>query len=105
MEHVQKRFPILAPLAQMFLAIPATSAPSERMWNRGAGVITAKRNRLAAEITSCTMFLKENVEILRKHYEEVVKGVKDPVPLYLPELVEAKETKVDVGADVFDVIF
>ena len=104
-EHVQKRFPILAPLAQMFLAIPATSAPSERMWNRGASVLTAKRNRLAAEVTSSTMFLKENVEILRKHYEEVVKGVKGPVPLYLHELVEAKETKVDVGGNVFDVIF
>ena len=104
-EHVQKMFPILAPLAQMFLAIPATSAPSERMWNRGASVLTAKRNRFAAEVTSSTMFLKENVDILRKHYEEVVKGVKDPVPLYLPELVEAKETKVDVGGNVFDVIF
>ena len=105
MEHVQKRFPILAQVSNIFLAIPATSAPSERMWSRGAGVLTAKRNRLAAEITSSTMFLKENMEILRKHYKEVVKGVKDPVPLYLPELVQADETKVDVGGDLFDVTF
>ena len=69
-----EKFPILAQLAKHFLAIPATSAPSERTWSRSAGVTTAKRSRLDASVTSGTTFVKENEDILRKHYERVVSG-------------------------------
>jgi hypothetical protein len=31
------------------------------------------------------MGVAENAEVLGKHYKEVVKEVKDPTPLYLPE--------------------
>ena len=105
MVHVRKRFPILSQLAEVFLSIPATSAPSERMWSRSSGVLTAKRSRLTPEVTSSTMFLKENMEIVRKHYTKAVKGVKDPVPLYLPNVVQSNETKVDVGEDLFGLSF
>ena len=56
-----------------FLAIPATSVPSERTWSRDAEVLTAKRAMFLSEVASGTMFLKENVEVARKHYQTVVK--------------------------------
>ena len=31
------------------------------------------------------MCVTENDEVLRKHYEKIVKTVNDPTPLYLPE--------------------
>ena len=64
----QKRYSILSQLAMSFLAIPATSAPSERMWSRGTGVLTTKRAMLLSEVISGTMFLKENMEVARKYY-------------------------------------
>ena len=48
------------------------------------------------------MFVAENAEVLRKHYNKVVKGVKDPTPLYLPEAgKKASAADVDVGQDLF----
>ena len=51
-----------------FLTIPATSAPSERVWSQSANVITTKRARLDETIASGIMFVKENVRVLSKHY-------------------------------------
>jgi len=101
------KFPILAQSAKHFLAIPATSAPSERIWSRSAGVATAKRSRLDASVTSGTMFVKENEEILRKHYKRVVSGASGSLsaPLYLPVDVEKSKEEVDVGQDLFDLKF
>ncbi len=38
------RFKNLDRLAVKYLAIPATSAPSERIWSRAAKVLTVKQN-------------------------------------------------------------
>ena len=46
------RFKNLERLAVKYLAIPATAAPSERIWSRAARVLTVKRNRMSEEITS-----------------------------------------------------
>lgn len=43
------------------------------------------------------MFVAEKTVLPRKHYEDVVKGVKNLTPLYLPEAKkEANITDVDV---------
>ncbi len=46
------RFKNFESLAVKYLAIPATSAPSERIWSRAARVLTVKRNRMSEEVNS-----------------------------------------------------
>ena len=55
------------------LAIPATSAPSERIWSRAARVLTVKRNRMSEEVTSAMMYCRENRELLHKYYAEIAR--------------------------------
>jgi hypothetical protein len=43
----QYQYPILATIARDHLAIPATSAESERVFSVGGDIVTTKRNRLA----------------------------------------------------------
>jgi hypothetical protein len=45
----QYDFPILAAMARDYLAIPATSAPSECVFSTGGDIITKKRNRLSPD--------------------------------------------------------
>ncbi|KFZ23264.1 hypothetical protein V502_02249 [Pseudogymnoascus sp. VKM F-4520 (FW-2644)] len=42
----QYQYPIIAQIARDYLAIPATSAASERVFSQGADIVTKKRNRL-----------------------------------------------------------
>ena len=98
------KFSVLGRLAQVFLAIPATSAPSERIWSRTSGVLTTLRNRLAPELATGTMFMKENFELVRKHWEAVTKGEQNPPLLFLPPFVE-KNKEEDVGQDLFELLF
>ena len=57
---------------------------------------------LKANVTSATMFVAENAEVLRKHYEQIVETVDDPVPLYLPKAgKQALAATLDVGQDLF----
>ena len=104
MEHMEERepFTILSQMAKAFLAIPATSAFSERMWSRSVNILSAKTARLKANVTSATMFVAENTEVLRKHYEQIVETDDNPVPLYLPEAwKQASAATLDVGQDLF----
>ena len=43
----QYQYLIVARIARDYLAIPATSAPSERVFSNGADILTKKRNRLS----------------------------------------------------------
>jgi hypothetical protein len=45
-------YPILAKLAIEYLAIPATSAPSERIWSRLANMLSIRRSLMNPEIAS-----------------------------------------------------
>ena len=70
--------------------------------SRSAGVATAKRSRLDTIVTSSTMFVKENEEILRKHYKVVVIRAIGPLlaPLYLLADVEESKEDIDVRQDL-----
>ena len=102
------RFELLAQLAVVYLAIPATSAPSERIWSRAARILTCKRAHLKPEITQSMMFVKENAHLVRKYYTEIApayrsRELKHLVPFeleFLPEILDiddGKEGKMDVG--------
>ena len=98
----QGLYPVLAALAKVFLTIPATSAPSERVWSQSANVITTKRARLDETIASGIMFVKENVRVLRKHYTLLTKNDKNALPLAQSGIpVPDDELVMDVGQDLF----
>jgi len=100
-------------LAVKYLAIPATSAPSERIWSRAARVLTAKRNKLSEEVSSAIMYCKENRELLHKYYAEIAKERMHPDDHHLIERHKAllptfeherdAESNIDVGVDVEEV--
>ena len=53
--------PLLASLAKRILAIPASSAKSERVFSTGGNIVTAKRNRLAPKNVENLIKIKENM--------------------------------------------
>lgn len=56
-------FPTLSLMARDFLAIPATSAPSERVFSTCGLIITKKRNRMAPELLDALVCLQQWNEI------------------------------------------
>lgn len=54
------QFPNLASLARHYLAIPATSVPSEQVFSLAGGIVTAKRARLKSKNTEMLVFCKRN---------------------------------------------
>ena len=54
----QQEYPNLAVLARKFLAFPATSVPSERLFSDAGNVLTSKRNRLDPSMVHDILFLK-----------------------------------------------
>jgi hypothetical protein len=63
----------LARLAHLYLAVPATSAPSERIWSRALRVLTLKRTNLKAKVSQRMMFIMENLIGLHKYYRSLAK--------------------------------
>ena len=70
------RFPVLSKLARMWLAIPATSAPSERIFSLAGRVLTKERNRLGNVKASKIMFVNSVLVKKQKAYDEHVKMLK-----------------------------
>ena len=66
------KYPYVANLAHKYLAIPATSAPSERIWSRAARILSLRRARLKDDLVGRMMLIKENSKFLHKHYSELV---------------------------------
>ena len=57
-------------LAQKYLQIPATSAPSERFFSQGALIISKQRNRLSKETFEAIISLKSWGFFIEKEREE-----------------------------------
>lgn len=54
----QSEYPIMAQIAWDYLAIPATSAPSERVFSQGSDLLSKKRNRMAPDTLKYQLCLK-----------------------------------------------
>ena len=68
------RFPTLAKVARIYLAIPATSAPSERIFSKAKLVIDDLRSRLDPADASMMIFMKPN---LKDHEKRMAKDEED----------------------------
>jgi hypothetical protein len=62
------KYPYVANIACKYLAIPATSAPSEQVWSRLKKIISLRHAHLSDDLVGCMMFVKENLVFLHKHY-------------------------------------
>ena len=78
------KFPILATLANRYLAIPATSASSERLWSIASQIITKTRTQLEGHVVADLIFLKENGHLLQKH-APAIEGRERMLPTVYPE--------------------
>ena len=69
----QALYPTLAELARIYLAIMATSAPSERIFNMAGQLILAQRASLGGEMAGKILFVKEHWDWYEKevNYDEI----------------------------------
>lgn len=58
-------FPVMAKLARKYLAIPATSVASERIFSYTGGIITDKRNRLSDDVVSDIIYCNYATKCLK----------------------------------------
>lgn len=56
----EKRFPNLATVAKKYLAIPATSSASERVFSTGGNIVSPQRSRLNPDKVNMLIFLSHN---------------------------------------------
>jgi hypothetical protein len=59
-------WPIISLMAEKFLAVPASSAPCERLFSDAGLLFTTKRARLTDEHAEQQLFLHENWELLQE---------------------------------------
>ena len=63
-------FKSLSILARKFLAVPATSAPSERVFSGASLVITDCRNHLSSEMAGQLLYVSKNIDWYEEQLEE-----------------------------------
>ncbi len=66
-----QQFPLLSKLAIRYLCIPATSAPSERVFSTAGLTIAKERSRLDSATANELVFLHETVPALRRYKESI----------------------------------
>ncbi len=64
----KSKYLILAKLAKIYLAVPATSTPSERLFSDARNLFTSKRSRVNAKLFKHMMFLKRNTSKIDSIY-------------------------------------
>jgi hypothetical protein len=96
-------YPYVANVARKYLAIPATSAPSERVWSRLARILSLRRASLCDDLVGRMMYVKENLVFLHQHYrqlrkKEIAKEFQHLVDLEFKFLIPLEEEAfIDVG--------
>ncbi len=95
----ESQSPELAQQTKEFLTIPATSAPSERVWSRAARVIRAKCSRLNPEVMARMIVAQENSEHICEHWKLLQPSVHLPECYLLPPVNDVNEdgNPIDVG--------
>ncbi len=66
----ESRFPILSQLAKKYLAIPATSASSERLFSDAGNIITVRRTNLLPSTFEHLTFCKRNWRLIGRIFPE-----------------------------------
>ena len=56
-------YPHIAKLAKRYLAVPATSVPSERVFSTAGDIVTASRSALCADNVDKLIFLSKNMKV------------------------------------------
>ena len=56
------KYPVLSVLSKKYLAIPATSVPSERVFSAAGNIVSEKRSCLLRELVSRLVFLAKNLQ-------------------------------------------
>jgi hypothetical protein len=59
------QFPNVAKLARKYLSIPASSAPSERLFSDAGNLITSERTRLDPKLVEKMMFIRKNYDSIQ----------------------------------------
>ena len=64
------QFPTLFQLAMKYLCIPATSAPSERVFSVASKIISKFRNRLSPDIAGSILFIHGSLEWYKEEIQK-----------------------------------
>jgi hypothetical protein len=87
MQSKAHEFPIITQMARDYLAIPATSAPSERVFSAAGNLITKRRTRISSENVRYVLCLRswgllvdddDEVDIMINEGGEIV-----PIPVHV----------------------
>ena len=65
----KNKYPVLSKIARIFLAIPATSTSSERLFSDAGNLMTSKRSNMDSELFKRIMFLKKNAMKVENIYK------------------------------------
>ena len=70
------KYPLLSRLAQVYLAIPASSVYSERLFSEAGNIYEAKRSRLLPTRSEQMLFLHHNLPRMA-HGKKVVEEIRE----------------------------
>ncbi|XP_055733418.1 uncharacterized protein LOC129820375 [Salvelinus fontinalis] len=57
------KYPHIAMMVRCYLAVPGTSAPSERVFSTAGDIVTAKRSTLSPDYVDILIFVKNNLKL------------------------------------------